>query len=1347
MISKGHIKDIYPLPPMQEGMLFHSLKDPDSTAYFEQMCFRLQGEVNVDLIQKSINEVMKRYDVLRTLFILEGTDRPLQVVLKERDALFHYEDMAAAAVVRNTDVETLIKEYKEKDRRNLFDLSRDVLLRLAVLKVGEAEYEFIWSYHHILMDGWCYGIVVSDFWTIYTSLCGNEVPQLPEVTPYSVYIAWLEKQDRQKSKLYWQKYLEGYEEAIHIPRFRERGENEKGYQNVDYGFVFNKEETDAIKDLAVRNQVTFNTVVQTVWGILLAKYNNRRDAVFCTVVSGRPSEIKGVESMVGLFINSTVMRIRWEENTTFSQLIRKIQKEAVESEPHHYYPLAEVQSATTLKQDLTDHVVLFQNYPSINRLDGMANKPGPQKTENKLNFTDFSSFDHTHYDLCLFFAPGDTLSGDLNHNAYVYDIESIARIAGHFRHVVEQILADQDIDADKLELAIEAEKKQLLEDFNSLKEETPSHKTIHQMFEEQVEKTPDNTAVKSYCKWSRQPIKEPLTYTRLNEEANKLAHLLRKKGVSRDSVVGLMGERSTEIVIATIAILKAGGAFLPVDAEFPENRKKYMLENGGISILVTNFVKEDVAAFVPPSVEILDIGDKDLYSGEPKTNPEPINSDSDLVYVLHTSGSTGKPKGVMLEHRNVVNLMRYQFMHTNIDNSRILQFSAISVDVYFHELFSALLSGGSVYLIDKETRTNIPELFDIVRENEIKTMFLPMSFLKLLFSEEEYVEQIPSCVAHIQTAGERVVVSRRFRRYLKENNVYLHNHYGPAETHVVTALTMDPGKDIPELPSIGVPILNTPIYIVDKLDRPLPIGVPGELLIGGIQVGRGYIGREDLTAERFVDNPFKPGEKLYRSGDLARWLPDGNIDFLGRIDMQVKIRGFRIEPGEVESLLLNHPKIKEAIVYIGENEKKEKFLCAYFVSPETLSPVQLRDYLSKEIPGYMIPDYFIQLDEMPLLPNRKIDYKALPDPRETAGSGKSYEPPADENEKKIIEIWADVLDLDKNNISRDDDFFQLGGNSLNILKVLSRVNKAFENNIDMSVLFLYPKAKDLAANIHQEGILNKLDCIVRLNNGMNERNLFIIHPAHGMIYQYKELAKILENDFNVYGVQARGLVGNSRLSESFDIAVVDYIQQIKQVQPEGPYLIGAYCFGDLIAFDMIKLMEDMGDRIDKFIMLDEHLFVSSRALDYQRRRDFLFNVFKWIPGLEKHRNKRSLLHRYDDMVKKIREDEEIDREKARSSAQSAEESQQQEKIVDKHLDQLMAEYYSLPRKRIVKGIINADIIDIKAKKQEMRREFSPRMLAKLTYGKVEILECPGDHNTILEKPNVQVLADLIRNKV
>jgi amino acid adenylation domain-containing protein len=1332
---------------MQEGMLYHSLKDPDSTAYFEQMSFRLQGEIDADLAQKSINEVMKRYDILRTLFILEGTDRPLQVVLKERDAIFHYEDLTETAADKNTDVETQVEEYKERDRRDLFDLSRDVLVRLAVLKVGEAEYEFVWSYHHILMDGWCYGIVVSDFWTIYTSLCRNEVPRLPEVTPYSAYIAWLEKQDREESKLFWQKYLEGYQEAIRIPRFKERGENEKGYKNVDYGFLFNKEETGALKDMAVKNQVTFNTVVQTVWGVLLAKYNNRRDAVFCTVVSGRPSEIKGVESMVGLFINSTVMRIRWEENTTFSQLIRKIQKEAVESEPHHYYPLADVQSATTLKQDLTDHVVLFQNYPTLDRLEGMGNNSGSEERENKLKFTKVSNFDHTHYDLCLFFAPGEELAGDLNHNGHAYDIESIARIAGHFRHVVEQVLADGDINVDQLDLAVEAERKQVLEDFNSLKEENPSDKTIHQMFEEQVEKTPDGPAVKSYCKGARQPVKMPLTYSQLNEKANQLAHLLRKKGVTRDSVVGLMGERSTEIVIATIAILKAGGAFLPVDAEFPENRKKYMLENGGISVLVTNFVKEDVAGFVPPSVEIVDVGDKDTWSGEPKTNLPHINEDKDLVYVLHTSGSTGKPKGVMLEHRNVVNLMRYQFVHTNIDNSRILQFSAISVDVYFHELFSALLSGGSVYLIDKDTRTNIPELFDIVRENEIKTMFLPMSFLKLLFSEEEYIKLIPSCVDHIQTAGERVVVSRRFQRFLKENNVYLHNHYGPAETHVVTALTLDPREDIPELPSIGVPILNTPIYIVDKLDRPLPVGVPGELLIGGIQVGRGYIGREDLTAERFVDNPFIAGEKLYRSGDLARWLPDGNIDFLGRIDMQVKIRGFRIEPGEVESMLLNHPKIKEAIVYIGENEKKEKFLCAYFVSPDSLSPVELREYLSREIPGYMIPDYFIQLDEMPLLPNRKIDYKALPDPRETAGSGISYEPPANETEEKIIEIWADVLDLDKEQISRNDDFFQMGGNSLNILKVLSRVNKVFENNIDMSVLFLYPRASELAANIHQEGILNQLDCIVRLNKGANERNLFIVHPAHGMIYQYKELAKLLENDFNVYGIQARGLVGSSRLSESFDIAVVDYLQQIKQVQPEGPYIIGAYCFGDLIAYDMIRLMEDMGDQVEKFIMLDEHLFVPAYALDYQRWRDRIFNLLKWIPGIEERRYKRSLMHRYEDMVKKIREDEAIDKERASSSAQSAEESQQQEKIVDEHLDKLMADYYSVPLKRMVKGIIKTDIINLKAEIQEMKREFSPRALAKLTYGKVEIFDCPGDHNTILEKPNVQVLADLIKDNV
>jgi amino acid adenylation domain-containing protein len=503
------------------------------------------------------------------------------------------------------------------------------------------------------------------------------------------------------------------------------------------------------------------------------------------------------------------------------------------------------------------------------------------------------------------------------------------------------------------------------------------------------------------------------------------------------------------------------------------------------------------------------------YTGKAMENLDNENLviDSDLVYLIYTSGSTGIPKGVMLEHRNVVNLMEYMFRYTNIDCSRILQFATISFDASFHEIFSALLSEGTLYLINRETRDNLVELFKYIEKNEIKTVFMPMSFLRMIFNEDQFIELFPRCVTHIQTAGEQVIIGEKFRRFLKENNVYLHNHYGPSETHVVTALTLDPREEIPQLPSIGKPILNTDIYILDKGGYLLPPGVPGELCIGGIQLGRGYLDRPELTFEKFClrrpggdsfwkkpPPPGPPSQKLliekkpgknhenhvqpcsrtaaqlspghsphypiYLTGDLSRWLPDGNIEFLGRIDRQVKIRGFRVELGEIENQLLNFPGIKEAVTTVWEDKKKDRYLCAYIVADGEPSISEWQEHLSGTLPDYMIPSYFVRLDKIPLTPTGKVDREALPEP-EIGSGGKEYTPPADEIEKKLLEIWTQLMNLEKEKISTDANFFQLGGHSLRAIVMISKIHKELKVTIPLAEIFRTPTIRGLAGYIKQ----------------------------------------------------------------------------------------------------------------------------------------------------------------------------------------------------------------------------------------------------------------------------------------
>lgn len=517
----------------------------------------------------------------------------------------------------------------------------------------------------------------------------------------------------------------------------------------------------------------------------------------------------------------------------------------------------------------------------------------------------------------------------------------------------------------------------------------------------------------------------------------------------------------------------------------------------------------------------------------PTANIGLTSTGSDLAYLIYTSGSTGSPKGVMLEHRNLVNLMAHHHRNTNMDCRSVMQFASLSFDASFHEIFSTLLAGGELLLIPGELRSDILKLFETIEKSDIKTLFLPMSFLKMVFSLEDYIHRFPSGINHIQTAGEQVVVTRRFREFLKEKHVFLHNHYGPSETHVVTALTMNPEGPIPDLPSIGRPILNTGIYILDKNRQVQPIGVPGELFVGGDQVGKGYWGRENLTRDRFISilpaeaNSLLHGEKrFYQTGDLARWLPDGNIEFLGRIDHQVKIRGFRVELGEVESVLLNHGEIKEAVVQLKTDTQNDKSLCAYLVTDRELGVEELRRYLSRELPDYMIPSYYVHLEQMPLTPNGKIDRLKLPHPEVKREA--SYTAPADFIEETLAEIWSDILGIDKDLISTDANFFELGGHSLKATVLIQKIHKTLHSRLPMAVVFKTPRIMEISEYI-RETAENKYSAI----EPVEKREVYPLSSAQKRLFAVQKLDE-QSTGYNITSAMAlKGDLEVDRLEETF----------------------------------------------------------------------------------------------------------------------------------------------------------------------------------------------------------------------
>ncbi|MCP5047694.1 MAG: amino acid adenylation domain-containing protein, partial [bacterium] len=636
------IQDLYLLTPMQQGMLFHALIDKpgSSESYFEQISYRLHGVLDPPIAEDSLNELFNRHDVLRTAFIHKGVEVPLQLVLKERRVDFHYEDISPMG--GNPEKEQFIQDFKSADRRRSFNLSRDVLLRAAIFKLDENQYEFLWSNHHILMDGWCSDILISEFLEIYTRFLENKPHRLPPVTPYRTYIKWLGAQKQENSGDYWKIVLDSYDETVGLP-LTKSPVDKTVFSNQTLRLTLDPGTVTKLNDLAGGNNVTLNSIIQAMWAILLGLYNSKKDIVFGSVVSGRPAQLEGVETMVGLFINTIPVRIRFARESSFKALIRGVQAHAIASLPHHYYPLAKIQAQSFLKQELIDHILVFESLAVNTQLQGYENK-----NQSPLTLSNVDVFEQTNYDFNLAVRGGTEkeLVLKFNFNGNVFDGDFIRRLAGHFHLLVKQVIENEAIEVGQLTLLTDSEKRRLLVEFNDTRSSYPKDKVIPQLFEEQATKTPDRIALEmeSRC----------LTYDELNRRSNRLARFLQRSGVKPGSIVGILLNRSLQMIISVFAVLKAGGIFLNLDPNYPEERIDYMLRDSGVKVIVTNGLKVDWL----DGLIVIKPGDADEFPNQ-QTN-KPTNQQTNLAYIIYTSGSTGTPKGVIGLHRGMVN--RFNWM-------------------------------------------------------------------------------------------------------------------------------------------------------------------------------------------------------------------------------------------------------------------------------------------------------------------------------------------------------------------------------------------------------------------------------------------------------------------------------------------------------------------------------------------------------------------------------------------------------------------------------------------------------------------------------------------------------------
>lgn len=1027
-ISAALPAEHYPTYPAQARLFLIEQMEGADTAYNAPVLLRIEGKLDVQRLQYSLQELVRRHESLRTTFELRG-ERIVQRVHAQADLRL------AVSRAGEQNIPAMMDAFVRP-----FDLSRAPLMRAGLVSCENDLHFIMLDFHHIAVDG----VSMHVFFEEWSRLYRGESPELPTVQfkDFSVWYAQGAAASIRESQLgYWRERLAGELPMLQLPTDKPRPDKQSFRGATLHGGI-DPELQAKLKKLADRTGTTLFMVMLAAYGTLLSRYAGQEDVIVGVPVANRSRE--EVHGVIGMFVNTLPLRTYPDKKQTFAAYLEHVKTELLGAFDHQEYELGELVNELNVpriagRSPLFDTMFVMQNTGSL----------APELAGAKTTLERYAPA-IAKYDLMVDVTEReDGIRIDFQYCSDLFEAATIRAMADHYVQLLRSAAVNEHLSLHALPMLREEEKHSLAFGLNDTSSLYERHLTIQEAFERQAAQSPDHPAV-TFEGLS-------LTYAELNERSNRLAHTLIEKGVSADKLVGLMLDRSPEMIIGLLGILKAGGAYVPIDPEYPEDRIRYMMENSGSDLLLT---QRHLAGKLQFDGTSLFLDEADAYS--PRTdNPQVRSTAGDLLYVIYTSGTTGRPKGVMLEHRNMMNLMHYEYTRTNIDyTARVLQFTTLSFDVCSQEIWSTLLAGGTLCMIRSEMRREVGRLLDLIEREQISVLFMPVSFLKFILSEKEYEERFPTCIRHIVTAGEQLVVPEKFQEHLRRNGIFLHNHYGPSETHVATAHTLDPAGVIPELPPIGKPITNTRIYILNDALHLQPKGAAGELYIAGECVGRGYYNQPELTAERYLADPFEAGGRMYKTGDLARWNEAGELEFLGRLDHQVKIRGFRIELGEIETALLEHFSVKETIVLAKEDAAGGKYLCAYVASTAHANQRELREHLANRLPDYMIPSYFVQLDAMPLTPNGKIDRRALPEPQPGEMlAGAEYAAPHSETEQSIATVWQSVLGVGR--VGRDDNFFELGGHSLKAAVMVARLQEQFE--LSINDVFEHQTLAELAA--------------------------------------------------------------------------------------------------------------------------------------------------------------------------------------------------------------------------------------------------------------------------------------------
>ncbi len=1171
-IPKRQIYQNIPLSFSQQRLWFIDQLYHGSSFYNIPIAFHIQGHLNIKALEQSLNEIIKRHEVWRTNFRLVNGE-PIQEISPQSTwdvSIINLEHLSGK------DWEAEVKQFGAESAKKPFNLAKGLLVRATLLRLSEEEHVLLVTTHHIITDGWSEGVFLRELSTLYTAFSKNQPSLLPELPiQYADFAVW--QRDRLKGEFlatqlnYWKQQLQGELPVLQLPTDRPRP-NLTTFTGAKHYFTFSASLTNALKQLSQREDATLFMSLLAAFNILLYRYTDQEDILIASPIANRNrAELEG---MLGLFVNTLVLRNNLSGNPSFHELLHRVREVTLDAYGHQDLPFEMLVEELQPERDLSRN-------PLYEVMFVLQNTPGSVQEASGLTLRTLE-FDSGTAQLDIFLSMSESeegLTGCLEYNTDIFDSTTITQFLNNFQTLLENIVANPEQHLSELSLLSACEQEKLLFQFNQTCADYPQDVSLHQLFEQQVELTPNYVALISDS--------EEITYRQLNHRVNQLSHYLHKQGVTKETLVALCLERDLDMIVGILAILKARGAYIPLDPSYPVERLNFMLSDSQAPLLISKQEILEKLSLSAAKTICLDIH-KEKISQESWENPINISACDDLAYIIYTSGSTGTPKGVLGTHRGTVNGLHWLWKTYPFTPREVCcQKTAISFVDSVWEIFAPLLQGIPIVIISNATLID-PQLFiESLAQHKVSRIILVPSLLRVLLDNYSHLVKKLTHLKFWITSGEELSVKlvqsfRELMPFAKLINLYGSSEVSANATYYDTSLLSEQAHIVP----IGRPINNTQIYVLNRDLQPTPIGVAGELYLGGDGLAKGYLHRPKLTQERFIDNPFIPGNKLYKTGDLVRYVQDGNLEYLGRHDEQVKIRGFRVELGEIATAIAQYPDVQECVVIASNDAQQNPRLIAYIVADKQDITTQILLFLQHKLPNYMLPSAFVVLDAFPLTPNGKVDKLALQNKNSEnnlKNTNKSFIAPRNFTELSLAKLWENLLNTSP--IGVTDNFFNLGGYSFLAVRLMAQIQDMFGHNLTLSTLFENPTIEKLSTIVAQASREISNSPLIAINSSGSKKPFFCVHGAGGGVNNYFNLSRRLGEDYPFYALEHSP---EQDLPEfiSVEEAATRYLQEIRKVQPNGPYLLGGHCYGGVLAFEMAQQLQRQGQTVDLLVVMD-----------------------------------------------------------------------------------------------------------------------------------------------------------------